>query len=116
MEYPLITYEYLYDFDVHLQFVKFDFEQWVLKYLPKKDTAFHEFAAVTSFFHRSLEVGWDDLCAANAELFFEGFEFDRPFRVERATNVASLGPSASLIRRKTALRRLLGRVFNKLGL
>ena len=116
LEYPLITYEYLYDFDVHLQFVKFDPEQRVLKYLPKKDTVFHEFATVTAFFHKSLEAGWDDLCAANTVLFFEGFEFDKPFRVERAVNIGSLRPSESLIPRKATLRRVLGRIVNKLGL
>jgi len=115
LEYPLITYDYLYDFDVHLQFVKFEPELWVLKYLPKKETGFREFAAVTSFFHTSLEYGWDDLCAANSALFFEGFEFDRPFRVERALNVDALRPSVALIRRKGTWRRLLGRIVNRLG-
>jgi len=116
LEYPLITYEYLYNFDVHLHFVKFDFEQKVLRYLPKRDTAFPEFAAVNSLFYKTLEYGWDDLCAANKRLFFEGFEFDQPFAVEQASELGKLLPSQSLIVPKKAARRLLGRIVNKLGL
>ncbi|MCX7249383.1 MAG: methyltransferase domain-containing protein [Burkholderiales bacterium] len=116
LEYPLITYEYLYDFDVHLQFMKFDSFNRVLKYLPKKDTTFHEFSAVTSFFHKSLESGWDDLCAANRTLFFEGLEFESPFPVEIADSVAAMRPSVALISRKGTVRRLMGRLVNRLGL
>ncbi len=115
LEYPLITYEYLYDFDVHLHFVKFDPEQNLLKYLPKRDTAFHQFAAVTSLFHKSLESGWDDLCAANKALFFEGFEFDKRFRVEKGGSLEAMRPSIAVIARKGATRRFIGRVMNKLG-
>jgi len=116
IEYPLITYEYLYDFDVHLHFVKFDFEQGALKYLPKRDTAFSEFSAVSALFHKTLECGWDDLCAANKSLFFEGVEFDQPFAVERTSALAKLLPSESFIVPKKPVRRFLGRIANKLGL
>jgi SAM-dependent methyltransferase len=115
-EYPLITYEYLYDFDVHLHFVKFDFEQRVLRYLPKCDTAFPEFAAVSSLFYKTLEYGWDDLCAANKRLFFEGVEFNQPFAVAKTSKLEKLLPSQSLIVPKRTMRRFLGRILNKLGL
>lgn len=70
LEYPLNAYEYLYDFDVHLHFVKFDFEQRILRYLPKNEAAFHQFEPVNSFIYKTLECGSDDLCAANKMLFF----------------------------------------------
>lgn len=116
LEYPLITYEYLYNFDVHLHFVKFDFEQRVLRYLPKHDTAFNEFAAVSSLFYKTLEQGWDDLCSANKKLFFEGIEFNQPFSIEKTRELTKLLPTASLIVPKKTVRRLLGRIVNKLGL
>lgn len=116
LEYPLVTYEYLYNFDVHLHFVKFDAEHKVLRYLPKRDTAFPEFAAVNSLFYKTLECGWDDLCAANKRLFFEGIEFDQPFAVEKTGELERLLPSRSLIVPKRPVRRLLGRIVNKLGL
>ena len=116
IEYPLITYEYLYDFDVHLHFVKFDFEQKVLRYLPKRDTAFSEFTTVSSFFYRTLESGWDDLCSANKQFFFEGVEFNQPFAVEQTSGLEKLLPPQSLIVQKKPVRRYLGRIINKLGL
>jgi len=116
LEYPLITYEYLYNFDVHQHFVKYDSEKEILSYLPKRDTAFPMFDAVTALFHRMLECGWDDLCAANKELFFEGFEFSRPFAVEQAGKLEVLLPSRTLVVPKRTIRRLAGRILNKLGL
>ena len=83
LEYPLITYEYLYDFDVHLHFVKFNFEQNSLCYLPKQNTSFSEFSAVNSIINQTLVCGWDELCAANKALFFEGLEFAKPFSVQQ---------------------------------
>ena len=116
LEYPLITYEYLYDFDVHLHFVKFDFDQGVLRYLPKGETVFPEFSAVTAFFYKTLESGWDDLCAANKQLFFEGIEFNQPFSIEKTGDLEKLLPSKSLIVPKTSVRKRLGQIVNKLEL
>lgn len=116
LEYPLITYEYLYDFNVHLHFVKFDFEQNTFRYLPKRETAFHEFAGVSAIFYRTLECGWNDLCVTNKNLFFEGIEFDCPFEIEKASGIAELLPPQSLINEKGAARRFLDRIANKFGI
>lgn len=116
LEYPLITYEYLYNFDVHLHFVKFDFEKNVLRYLPKCETAFSEFSVVTSLFYKTLEYGWDELCSTNKQLFFEGIEFNKPFLVEKTSELHMLLPKQSLIVPKKLIRKRLGQIFNKLGL
>jgi hypothetical protein len=116
IEYPLITYEYLYDFDVHLHFIKFDFEHRTLRYLPKSDTAFSQFAEVQALFYRTLECGWDDLCAANKKLFFEGIEFNQPFTVKKANGLDKLLPPRSLIAPKRIVRVFLSRLINKMGL
>jgi SAM-dependent methyltransferase len=115
-EYPLITYEYLYDIDVHLHFIKFDFGERVLRYLPKRDTAFSEFNAVSSLFNKTLVCGWDDLCAANKRLFFEGVEFNQPFAIEKTSELKMLLPSQSLIAPKRTARWFVGRIVNILGL
>ncbi|MDO8348213.1 MAG: methyltransferase domain-containing protein [Rugosibacter sp.] len=115
LEYPLITYEYLYDFDVHLHFVKFDFEEGVLRYLPKRDTAFPEFSAVTSLFNKTLVRGWDDLCSGNKKLFFEGVEFNQPFVVEKTCELQKLLPDQSLIVTKKTIRKRVGQILNRLG-
>ena len=116
IEYPLITYEYLYDFDVHLHFVKFNFEQRVLMYLPKRETRLPEFSPISSLFNKTLVCGWDDLCTGNKTLFFEGFEFNQPFAVEKISRFERLVPPDSLIVPKRTVRRFLGRVVNKLGI
>ncbi|MFN3751978.1 MAG: class I SAM-dependent methyltransferase [Thiobacillus sp.] len=116
LEYPLITYEYLYDFDVHLHFVKFDFEQGVLRYLPKRDTVFPEFSVVSALFNKTLVHGWDELCAANKKLFFEGVEFSQPFAVEKTCELEKLLPDQSLIVPKKIIRKRVGQILNKLGL
>lgn len=116
LEYPLITYEYLYNFDVHLHFVKFDFQNRILRYLPKCETTFSEFSSVNSLFYKMLEHGWDDLCSANKPLFFEGIEFDQPFAVEKTPEIHLLLPEQSLIVPKKTIRKRAGQILNKLGL
>jgi SAM-dependent methyltransferase len=116
LEYPLATYEYLYGFDVHLHFLKFDFEKLVLRYLPKRDTSFAEFAAVTALLSKTLTYGWDDLCAANKQLFFEGVEFGQSFNVEKTTELGILLPSQLLIVPKSPVRQFFTRIFNRMGL
>ena len=116
VEYPLITYEYLYDFDVHRHFVKFDFENRVLRYLPKEDTAFDEFSPVCGALRMTLEYGWGDLCSAHKNLFFEGFEFDNPFTILKETRIEKLLPSPLVIRKKSYLRRAISYFENKIGL
>lgn len=114
LEYPLITYEYLYDFSVHLHFAKFDADSQTLRYLPKKDTVLSQFSPVTGLLNSTLENGWDELCAANHALFFEGFEYDQPFSVARVSDIGSLCPSASFVVPKTGVRKLLERIMNRI--
>lgn len=116
LEYPLITYEYLYNFNVHLHFMKFDFENRVLRYLPKNETALSDFTNVNSFFNETLEKGWDDLCAANKKLFFEGLEYNQPIIVEKTSELSNFLPPRSLIIAKRSLRWFLCGVINKLRL
>jgi len=116
IEYPLATYEYLYNFDVHIQLVKYDFIENKLIYLPKNQTSLSEFSPISDLMRRSLELGWGDLCAANKPLFFEGFEFERSFSLERAKCLNELLPNAELIKRKSFFRRGISYLFAKLRL
>lgn len=116
LEYPLVTYEYLYRFDVHRHFVKFDFQNRVLKYLPKEDTALETFAPVSGMLRMTLECGWGDLCSAQKHLFFEGFEFDNRFAVLKETRIEKFLPSPSVIRKKSFLRRAISYIEDKMDL
>lgn len=75
MEFPLPTYEYLYDFDVHQNFVWYDSGLGAIRFMPKRLTDCRSYSSVTSQFRRALEMGWDDLMVANPGFFFCGFEF-----------------------------------------
>ena len=116
IEYPLITYEYMYDFSVHLNFVKFNIEQNILKYLPKEETSLNEFAGVSALFYRTLEMGWSDFCMENKSLFFEGIEFESAFAVEKTQEINMLLPLKSLIGEKKLARKFLDRIANKFGI
>jgi SAM-dependent methyltransferase len=116
LEYPLITYEYLYSFTVHQHFVKFDSDRRVLMYMPKLSSSLDTFAPVQRLFYQSLALGWDDLCSAHKHLFFEGFEFEQPFAVHPTSRLEDLCPPIDVIEPKRPLRRLVGRLANKIGI
>ena len=79
-------------------------------------TPFSVFSAVNSIFYKTLELGWDDLCAQNKNIFFEGFEFERAFNVQKTFEIEKFVPANSKIIEKSVVRRLIGRVMLKLGL
>lgn len=116
IEYPLLPYEYLYDFDVHLHFVRFDRASGTLRFMPKSEAGTQRFSPVGAFFRRTLEQGWDELSACNREVFFEGFEFLSPLVAAPTDRLEDLMPPLSMIRRKSRLRWLLGSVLRRVGL
>lgn len=116
LEYPLITYEYMYNFDVHIHFVKFDYVNETLRYIPKKNTNFFEFKDVQSIFYNTLVCGWDDLCSFNKNLFFEGFEFNKAFNVAEEKNIDKLVPKSQLIQKRKFTSKILVKLVNKIGL
>jgi SAM-dependent methyltransferase len=110
LEYPLPTYEFLYDFDVHQSFVKYDPAGGILRYLPKKDTDLGRFAALTSVFRESLVRGGNDLLDRCPGFFFEGFEFLQPVRVLRAESIAEVVPSAEAVYPRSLVAKLVCRL------
>lgn len=116
LEYPLMTYEYLYDFDVHLNFVKFDSGGHILRYLPKCESPLGHFAPVTALFRHMLSHGWDELCAANKPLFFEGFEFEQAFSIEKTHDLGLLLPPSETVEAKGFVRNIVTRLLNKADL
>lgn len=117
IEYPLIYYDYIYNFPEHLTFLKFN--QEILFYLPKSMTLLSEFSEVTRFFYESLKAGHTCLIDSLKQELFEGFEWNKPFRIERAKKIRDIcwgnikiNPSynirSSLLwKAKIALKRIL---------
>lgn len=87
-EYPLIYYEYLYNFSVHINFLKF--KDGVLHYMKKSDSSLDNFIPVQLFFKESLNQGHEKLIVDLLPLFMEGFEWSIPFRVLKTKEISDL--------------------------
>jgi len=77
-EYPLITYDYLYNFDVHLNFLKWNGSE--LFYAKKSESHLDEFRPVQQFFLQTLLKNYDTYFKKIPEFFMEGFEWNKPFK------------------------------------
>jgi hypothetical protein len=87
-EYPLIYYEYLYNFNVHLNFLKFNGK--VLYYKKKSETKLNDFSAVQVFFYESLKAGHVKIINDLLPLIMEGFEWDNPFEIMETETINDL--------------------------
>ncbi|MBI2269454.1 MAG: methyltransferase domain-containing protein [Bacteroidetes bacterium] len=88
MEYPLVYYEYLYNFDVHLNFLKFDGKS--LRFMKKGKSHLNEFKPVQDFFYESLKGGHVAVLNELIGLFMEGFEWKGKFNVEEVNDVSKV--------------------------
>lgn len=116
LEYPTIYYEYLYNFDVHINFIKTDFPNKKIYYLPKSKTSFDDFKSVHSFFYESLCKGYDDLVVMLKPWMFEGFEWFQPFQLVEVEKVSDLTfeagqvPKKQLLVRNTKMNRIIAKI------
>lgn len=77
IEFPTIYYEYLYNFDVHLNFVRFDKEKNIIFYKKKRNTPISHFKGVNNTFIKALEMGYSDIVDDLKHIMFQGFEWER---------------------------------------
>src|SRR6516162_3874611 len=70
VEVPSIYYEYLYNFDVHLNFVAY--VNGELLYMPKSVTPLDSFYPIQKFFYRTLYLGATDLVDSFKEYMSHG--------------------------------------------
>lgn len=117
IEYPTIYYEYLYNFDVHKSFVKFDTHKNTLVYIKKSKTRISDFAPVQGFFYRSLTLGYVDIIDDLVEHMIEGFEWNKPFSIVEGKTIDQVCSQDTNINKKNALNEetnrngLLRRLF-----
>ena len=78
LEYPTIYYEYLYNFKVHLNFLK------------KNNLDFDKYYAIHKFFYESLTKGYTNIVDDFKIYMFEGFEWIEPFHINEAKNLDQL--------------------------
>lgn len=87
-EYPLVYYDYLYNFDVHVNFVKYD--NGVLKFIKKRNTPLNQFQPVQNLFNLSIKKGHVGLVNDLLPLLMEGFEWNTPFKIQEVKNLADV--------------------------
>jgi SAM-dependent methyltransferase len=80
-EYPRIYYEYLYNIPEHVTLLRYSSN--VLRYCSKSDISiFVDYRSIQKFMLKSMEYGYVNLIERNKDIFFESFEWDKPFSVE----------------------------------
>lgn len=88
LEYPLITYDYLYNFEVHLNFLKF--KEGKMYFMKKQETPLDQFKPIQEFFLKTLEQQYGDFLGKIPHCFFEGFEWDKKFEIIHTRNLSDL--------------------------
>jgi hypothetical protein len=88
LEYPTVYYEYLYNFSVHVNLLKFHDNR--LRYMKKSATHLDSLLPVQKFFYRSLEQEYFTLVNELKMFMFQGFEWLKPFNVEKADSLEDI--------------------------
>jgi SAM-dependent methyltransferase len=112
LEFPLPPYDYLFNFDVHTQFLWMNESKEIIYFLKKTHTNISKFNSINSQLRKSLELGWDDLIVNNLDYFFIGFEFDARIKIVEQFDL-SLYEAKWQKNGNTLLRKLMRR-FNKI--
>lgn len=87
-EFPLMYYEYLYNIDAHISFLRF--VNGTLLYMPKKDTAIDSFKPIQQFLLETLRSGHSKMMVDIPEYFIQGFEWDKPFAAKQTNDLKQL--------------------------
>lgn len=88
LEYPLITYDYLLNYEVHLNFLKWNGKS--LLYKKKNTTHLNEFKPVQEFFLRTVERDFDTYFKKIPQFFIEGFEWENSFPISTTNDLKEL--------------------------
>jgi hypothetical protein len=87
-EYPMAYYDYLYNFEVHLNFLKYS--EGILYYMKKNETGLEAFRPIQEFFHESLRKGHVTLVDSLIPLIMQGFEWNKPFAVRKTNKLETV--------------------------
>ncbi|MCL5784050.1 MAG: class I SAM-dependent methyltransferase [Patescibacteria group bacterium] len=88
IEYPTVYYEYLYNFSVHLNLLKFNKGQLI--YLKKTDTPLCQFSSIHKLYYQTLKQGYSSFIDDLRDYMFEGFEWLSPFAIKKASSLEEL--------------------------
>lgn len=103
LEFPTPHYEYLYNFDVHKNFLYYNrIEKKV--YWTSKNDKLKEFEKCNLLLKKTLEKGYTDFIDNNKEIFFSGFEWEKNICLKEVDNLLLISyDEISLIPKQTKL-------------
>jgi SAM-dependent methyltransferase len=90
LEFPTIYYEYLYNFDEHLNLLCY--RGGTVLWMPKSRVPLNDFAPAQRFLRSTLEAGYDDIIQSLKPFFFQGFEWSESFAIQEVHQVGLLAP------------------------
>jgi SAM-dependent methyltransferase len=95
-EYPTAIYEYLYNFEVHLNFVLYS--NGCLYYLKKESTPLNEFRRIQDLLFESLNKGYDEIVNSlmKMNIMAEGFEWKNKFKVIEVKKISDITPKIKI--------------------
>ncbi len=115
LEYPLVYYDYIYNFAEHVTFLKYSND--TLYYSPKRETTLSDFYCIHQFFYESLVRGHSCLIDNLKEFFFEGFEWEESFKIKKTTKITELCWSSNtrippFIKNQTVIQRIKNKIVD----
>ena len=88
LEYPLVYYDYIYNFPEHISFIKK--KETEIIWMPKEEAGLSKFKAVNVLFYESLKSRYTSLVDDLKEYFFEGFEWFEVIKSCRTSAIEDL--------------------------
>lgn len=88
IEFPLIYYDYLYNFPEHTQFVFF--RNNCIFWMPKTETALNTFSDVQKLFYKSCDQKYYRIIDDFKKFFFQGFEWFDIIETKRVSDLSML--------------------------
>jgi ubiquinone/menaquinone biosynthesis C-methylase UbiE len=89
-EYPTIVYDYIYNIEVHLNFLLHS--NGSLYYLKKESTPLNKFRPVQNLLFESLNKGYNETVTSLINIMAQGFEWKNKFKIKEAKTISDVTP------------------------
>ncbi|MGE0568362.1 MAG: class I SAM-dependent methyltransferase [Bacteroidia bacterium] len=91
-EFPTILYDYLYNFDVHLNYL--NYKDGKLIYMKKADSPLASFRPVQDFYYQSLKKGYVGVINELLPFMMQGFEWQNGFECIKSKAIDEVVPES----------------------
>lgn len=115
IEFPLASYEYLYNIPEHLHLISCKNNK--IRSLCKSDCSLDEFSSITDFMRKTLNLGYRELPKKLRKQFFCGFEWENDIEIETVASAKELDFHFDEIPvnvKKTKFHKRISRLFKGL--